>query len=389
MRNAQSQNRMSEISMRLDRLKRLTETGLNPVATMLTPIRTPGKARRIAAAAYFLTIAIVCTIIGTTVTFPFLAPLLIFALSFLSFHILALWTYDAECGWRRVDYPWVLSATVAVITAIISMDSKFYSNEAEHLFRELTASISETQSVVNVWGTICEHYMPIVDKDFEEAAKQEKKGKPTVTTAYRDSINALRQLCKIEPISISLHNVDGRLHKSLGPAILRPAIDNPLNNIDQQDIDDLDQLKGSLEFWRQCFSANDSMGVYRITFNPDVTFAINRAIEIEASLSKEVPEVVAADNLRSPRTARDVSVTYLQLCYGAERLYDTLSNILRLNRYMRLEGGLSLFNWVTQTPWRLRWWYFAFLFFVGLRLGKVTAEIKQVRARSKPTGTSC
>jgi hypothetical protein len=72
--------------------------------------------------------------------------------------------------------------------------------------------------------------------------------------------------------------------------------------------------------------------------------------------------------------------TFSDICDNALTLREGLVGHINLKDMI---GSKNAADWVTEEPWRLRWWYFALAFFVGLRLAKVTAEIKQVRMQRR------
>jgi hypothetical protein len=72
--------------------------------------------------------------------------------------------------------------------------------------------------------------------------------------------------------------------------------------------------------------------------------------------------------------------TFGDICDDALTLREGLLSHIYLKDM--IDAGISS-RWVTEEPWQLRWWYFLLAFFVGLRLAKVTAEIKKDRAQQK------
>jgi hypothetical protein len=358
-------------SAALDRLTKFVQKSFKPVIDWIKTIVT---INRVLVVAYFVIMAAICGAIGNNITSPLSAPLLIFIVSILGFQILAFWTYDAELGWKHVDYPWVLSATFAVITAIISIDSKFYRDQAERLAHDLTTSVPDAHRSMVIWSDVCELYMPIVNKEFSDVEEQENSGKVTVNKDYIRSVLDLRQSCNVTAAKTVLNELSQKIgNDSLKSNFYETLRRNPqptLNNASvsnaQLSINDLERTKINLEPWSFCIFSNTS--------------AIDYAI---ASEKKSQGLDSSKTSLSDPANVVSKDFTYLGVCLSVSELYNTLLRILELRKDIGIETKLPIFDWVTETPWRLRWWYLIFLFFVGLRLGKVTAEVIHARVRHK------
>jgi hypothetical protein len=294
-----------------------------------------------------------------------------------------LFTSNAESWWRCVDYPWVLSATFAVITTIITIDSKFYHNEAERL----TTAFPETQTAITAWGKTCDHYIKAINEKFKRIVEQEQEGTVTMKDTYQKSSEVLQQLCKIEPIMINLDTINEKIklteqfntRDQLNDYDLLTRIYSSQRKLTA---DDLTKLKDSLEPWRHCLFF-DTLALNLAIINEVSTGGISTE-EVPGGIATEAPSFEIAVN---PNIPISLSLAYVDSCLSTNKLLDTLSNILTLQNDIGFENSLAIFYWATETPWHLRWWYLALLFFAGLRLGKVTAEIKKGRTRSQSQET--
>jgi hypothetical protein len=318
-----------------------------------------GKQRRIAVAVCFLITILISATIGLKVTVPLIAPIGIFFISLAAFHFIARWTYDAECGWRRVDYPWVLIAIFTFIVAIINMDSKFYSAETDRISTEIAEANPAFGGAIGDWITFCDEHVPAIKQGYEKSRHQEIEGLFEILPSARKNVEAFLKACDIT----NLKHITDTLTSTKSV------------NVNQQTIK---ELIDDLQIWTPCY------------------FDMFTAIDFEREISPESFLSLFKEFEKGIPSFEDIIARrfgpfdkYRKICQPGERLYRSLSDLSRLQTNIEQEKRLSLFgridfplyDWVIQTPWHLRTWYLALLFLVGLRLGKVTAEIKQVQAR--------
>jgi hypothetical protein len=313
--------------------------------------KNPGKHRRIYVTLYFVLMILAAVGLGTLVPIPLVAPIAIFFVSLGAFHFLALWTYDAECGWRRVDYPWVLVAIFTVMIAIITMDSKFYSSETDRIYAEIKDANATFGTAIGDWKNFCDEHLTAIKLGFQTDLDKEKAGLLDLLPSARQSANTFLKACEIDTLKQTT-------------AALSP---DSLVKLGRQDVL---KLRENLEIWVPCdFQMLTALDFERDT--PEHSFSSFQEFAL-----KEFPTL---QNILS--SLFGPTGKYIKICNSGDRLHRSLSDLSNLMTNMEQENKVTVVNWVTTTPWHLRWWYLALLFLVGLRLGKVTAEIKQVHAR--------
>ena len=144
----------------------------------------------------------------------------------------------------------------------------------------------------------------------------------------------------------------------------------------QMSINEIERLKSGLEPWRFCRPLKPMLAL-------DYAIQSEYKDKLAEYESKNGPaSEILGVKIFLPYTAK-TDLIYFNTCIKLSNLNLIVSRIIELHNDMGIETRLPIFDWVTETPWRLRWWYLIFLFFVGLRLGKVTAEVTNSRVRGK------
>jgi hypothetical protein len=160
--------------------------------------KNAGKKRRIAVAVSFLITILISVTIGLKSTVPLIAPIGILFTSLVAFHLIARWTHDAECGWRRVDYPWVLIAIFTFLVAIINMDSKLYSAETDRISTEIAEANPAFGGAIGDWKTFCDEHVPSIKQGYEKTRHQQLEGLFDILPSARENVENFLKSCDID-----------------------------------------------------------------------------------------------------------------------------------------------------------------------------------------------
>jgi hypothetical protein len=290
-----------------------------------------GVKRRIAVVAYLMATTVLAVALATELHPPLLATVAILCISTIAFSLLAVWTYDANLWWRYVDYPWIL-ATVATLTlSITNIDNSLATAERTQI--SLISGSLATSTVfedLREWDGVC--------RVMRDNAPQ-KMSEPFI-----NEFGKMRERdINFRPCSM------GTMQGFLG-SIAADTSPEALSN------DGIISQIYTMENWDYfCRTQKDNVegALYK---------AIGNGIDVGDTVEY---------NLKG----------FYAICKSLSglRLQQPLATLLEL----RSIGNSSMLRWTLEEPWRLRWWYLTYAFFVGLRLAKVTAEITQARTANR------